>query len=233
MLINIKNIFLYALSSLVILIGLFAYWASREIPLPSNAWKVGDMIHIDISEGATDQIEKAEATFVVPEKFKPRVSDSGFAFYIKFPHSTPYSGNDFPLPRDQVRVVVRHYAKTSALPSKYILRETQPRGGLLKNMPYFVGEKNGMETYQYDYGRAGETNIGTYFRFVTKNGQTILVGDPGDWSRDYEVNRQISSHVGLIYLPPKKLFRDTDHFVEEITAMDNVVVKLVQQFQSK
>jgi hypothetical protein len=40
------------------------------------------MIQIDISEDATNETERKEALFVVPEKFKPRVSEGGFALFL-------------------------------------------------------------------------------------------------------------------------------------------------------
>jgi hypothetical protein len=220
------------LAFLLVLFGLFIYWAASDIPLPKNAKKIGDKIYIDISEGATDETERKEAMFVVPESFNPRVFESGFAFYFKYPGGVPYTGNDFPLPRDQIRVVVEHHAKISALPSEYILREIQPREGLLKNVPYFVEKKDGMEIYQYDYGRTGETNIGTYFKFVAADGSNLVVGDAAVWSRDYEINRKLSLHIELYSMPPKNLVRDSKHFIEDITAIDNTVLKLVQSFQS-
>lgn len=228
-----SNISYYVFGGLAVLFGLFMFWAMSDIPLPKNAKKEGNMIHIDISEDAADEIEKKEGLFVVPESFNPRVFESGFAFYFKFPDGTPYTGNDFPLPRDQIRVVITHHKKTSALPSEYILRETQPKGGLLKQIPYLVDSKDGVEIYQYDYGRAGERSIGSYFKFVTKEGSNILVGDAGDWSRDYEINRKLSPHVALFSMPPKNLVRDSKHFIEDVTAVDYAVVKLVQSFQPK
>lgn len=225
-----SNKLYYVIGSLVILIGLFMYWATSEIPLPKNAKKVGDMIQIDISEGATDEAERKEGGFVVPKSFNPRVFESGFAFYFKFPDGTPYSGDDFPLPQDQIRVVIKHHAKIEAARSSYILRNTQPMGGTLYATPWFVGSKDGLEIYQY---RINATAIGTYFNFVAKDGSNILAEDAGDWSRDYEINRQLSPHIELTYLPPKNLIRDSNHFVEDVTTVDNAVLKLAHSFQSK
>lgn len=224
------KIILYVLGSLAILSGLFIYWTTRDIPLPKNAKKVGDMIYIDISEEATNEAERKEALFVVPESFNPRVFESGFAFYFKFPDGTPHTGNDFPLPRDQIRVVIKHHAKIEAARSSYILRNTQLKGGKLFATPWFVESKDGLEIYQY---KIDTTATGTYFNFVAKDGSNILAEDAGDWSRDYETNRQLSPHIELTYLPPKNLVRDFKHFVEDITAVDNAVLKLVKSFQSK
>lgn len=225
-----SNTVYYVLGSLAILFGLFMYWAASDIPLPKNAKKIGDMIHIDISEGATNETERKDALFVVPERFKPGVFERGFAFYFKYPDGTPYSGNDFPLPADQIRVVVAHHAKTSALFSEGILRQTQPKNGPLFARPWFVEAKDGLEIYQY---RINKTVIGTYFKFVATDGSNILTNDPGDWSRDYLTYRKLSPHIELNYLPPRSLVRDSKHLVEDISAIDNVVLKLVQSFQSK
>lgn len=226
---RIKIIF-YVASSLAILCGLFIYWATRDIPLPNNAKKEGNMIHIDISEEATNEAAKKEALFIVPAKFTPKVSESGFAFYFKFPEGTPYTGNDFPLPPDQIRVVIRHHAKIEAARSSYILRKTQPKNGPLFATPWFVEAKDGLEIYQY---KINATAIGTYFNFVATDGSNILAQDAGDWSRVYEIDRQLSPHIELTYLPPKNLVRGSKHFVEDVTAVDNAVLKLVQSFQSK
>ncbi len=225
-----SNTVYYVLGSLAILFGLFMYWATSDIPLPKNAKKIGDMIHIDISEGAINEAEKKEALFVVPEKFKPRVFESGFAFFFKYPNGTPYTGNDFPLPRDQIRVVITHHKKTSALPAEYILRETQPKNGLLFARPWFVESKDGLEIYQY---KINKTAIGTYFKLAATDGSNLVIGDAGDWSRDYEINRKLSPNVALYSMPPKNLVRDSIHFIEDVTAVDSVVLKLVQSFQSK
>lgn len=226
---RIKIIF-YVVGSLAVLFGLFMNWATSDIPLPKNAKMEGNMIHIDISEEATNEAEKKEALFIVPDKFKPRVSEGAIAFYFKFPDGTPYTGNESPIPLDSVRVVVKHHAKTTALLSEYVLRHTQPKGGALFATPWFVERKDRLEIYQY---KINATAIGTYFNFVATDGSNILADDPGDWSRDYEINKKLSPHIELTYLLSKKLIRDPTHFVEDVTAVDNVVLKLVQSFQSK
>lgn len=220
------------LLTLMVLFGLFMLWATSKVPLPKNANMKGHMVNIDLSEGATDEREKKESLFVVPDNFKPGVSEATIDFYFKFPEGTPYIGNDTPLPPDQIRVVIKHRAKTEGR-SEYSLRHTQPKDGLLKNVPYFVESKDGMEIYQYDYGKVGERSIGTYFNFVAEDGKYILVDDPGNWSRDYVINRKLSPHIEITYLLPKPLVRDSKHFVEDVTIADNVVLKLVQSFQSK
>lgn len=219
------------LAILLVLFGLFMYWATNDIPLPKNAKKVGDKIYIDISEGATDETERKEALFVVPEKFKPKVSERAFAFNFKFSDATPYSGNETPVPYDSIRVVVTHYKKVTAIPAESSLRKTQARDGLLKNVPYFVENKDGLEIYQYDYGRAGETTIGTYYRFVTAGGSTMLVGDSGEWSHAYRIHGELSPHIALLSMPSKKLVRYPQYFKEDLIAVDNAVLKLVQSFQ--
>lgn len=229
---NRNSIIYYLLGSLAVLFGLFMFWATSDIPLPKNAKKIGDMIYIDISEGSTNEEERREAQFVVPDKFKPRVSESGFAFYFKFPDGTPYTGNDSPPPQDQIRVVIRHHKKSSALPVEYLLRETQLKGGGLKNVPYFVESKNGVEVYQYDYGSNTET-IGTYYKFSTADGNTMLVGDAGDWSHAYRIHGKLSPHIELLSMPPKNLVRSPQHFIDDLTALDRAVLKLVQSFQAK
>jgi hypothetical protein len=228
-----KNIFYIVLGSLVILLGLFMFQATRDITLPSNAKKEGNMIHIDLSDGATNEAEKKEALFVVPERFTPDVSERGFAFNFKFPDGTPYTGNESPVPFDRVRVVVEHKVKIESMRSKYILLHTQPKDGLLKNLPYFVESKDGVEIYKYDYGKAGERSIGTYFKFVAADGNNVLAQDSGDWASAYQVDRKFSSHIELTYMLKKSLVRDPRHFVEDVTAVDNAVLKLVQSFQSK
>lgn len=223
----------YIICGLVTLSGLFLFWAARDIPLPDNAKKEGGMIYIDISEGATGETEKKEALFVVPEKFTPKVSEGLFTFNFKFPVATPYTGNESPVPLDSVRVVVGHKVKAESMRSKYILLHLQPKNGLLKHVPYLVESKDGVEIYEYDYGRAGEQNIGTYFKFVATDGNNVLAQDSGDWSHAYQVDRKLSSHIELTYMLPKPLVRDSKHFVEDVTAVDNAVLKLVQSFQSK
>lgn len=224
------NIFYFVLGCLVIFFGLFMYWPAQDIPLPKNAKKEGNVIHIDLSDGATNEAERKEASFAVPEKFKPRVSESGFAFYFKFPDGSPYSGNDFPLPPDQIRVVVRHHARLEASRSNYVLQHMQPKDGPLFATPWFVERKDGLEIYQY---KINKTAIGTYFNFIAKDGSNILVDDSGDWSRDYEIDRQFRPHIELTYLVPKPIIRDSKHFIEYASAVDDSVLKLVQTFQSK
>lgn len=225
-----SNISYYVFGGLAVLFGLFMFWATRDIPLPNNARKEGGMIYIDISDGATDEAEKKEALFIVPDKFKPKVSEGAIAFNFKFPDATPYTGNESPVPLDSVRVVIEHHAKIEAARSSYILRQTQPKDGPLFAIPWFVENKDGLEIYKY---KISATAIGTYFKFVATDGSNILAGDAGDWARAYETNRKLSSHIELIYLVPKPLIRDPKHFVEDVTAVDNAVLKLVQSFQSK
>ncbi|HUW25982.1 MAG TPA: hypothetical protein VMW07_05595 [Gallionella sp.] len=225
---NRSNVSYYVFGVIAVLFGLFMYWATSDIPLPNNAKKEGSMIHIDLSDGATDEREIKESLFVVPDKFKPRVSEGSFAFYFKLPDGTPYSGDDSPQPPDQVRVVVSHHAK--AFKSEYTLRNTQPKGGSLFATPWFVESKDGLEIYQF---KINATAIGTYFNFVAKDGSNILALDAGSWSWKYEINRKLSPHIEITYLLPKPLVRDSKHFVEDVTVADNVILKLVQSFQSK
>lgn len=223
----------YVFGSLAILFGLFMYWATSDIPLPKNAQKVGDMVYIDISEETTNEAEKREAFFNVPTTFTPIVSEGLFTFNFKFPDATPYTGNETPVPRDRVRVAVRHHAKIEAARSNYILLRTQPKDGPLKQIPYLVDSRDGLETYKFDYGRAGETNIGTYSKIITKDGSTLLVEDAGNWAKTYRVDRKLSSHIELTYLLQKSLVRDSKYFVEDVIAVDNALLKLVHSFQSK
>ena len=225
-----SKIIFYAVGSLAILFGLFVFVSTRDIPLPNNAKKEGDMIHINISEEAINESEKNEALFVVPERFTPEVFERGFAFNFKFPDGTPYTGNESPVPLDRVRVVVKHHAKIEAARSSYILRQTQPKDGSLFVTPWFVESKDGLEIYQY---KIDATARGTYFKFVATDGSNILAEDAGDWARAYEINRKLSPHIELNYLLSKKLVRDSKHFIEDVTAVDNAVLKLVQSFQSK
>lgn len=225
-----SNNLYYIIGSFAILFGLFMFFASSDIPPPKNAKKVGNVIHIDIGEEATSDTEKKEVSFVVPDKFKPRVFESEIDFYFKFPDGTPYSGNDFPLPRDQIRVEIKHHAKIGAARSNYILKNIQPKGGELFATPWFVESKGGLDTYQY---KISATAIGTYFNFVAKDGSNILANVPTDLSRSYTIDRQFSPHIELTYLIPKNLIRDPKHFIDDVTAVDNAVLKLVQSFQSK
>lgn len=223
-----KNIFYIVLGSLVVLLGLFMFQATQDVALPPNAKKEGNMIHIDLSEGATNEVEKREASFTVPDKFKPRVSKGAIAFYFKYPEGTPYSGDDFPLPTDQIRVIVEHHVKPEALPSEYILRRTQPKDGPLGSTPWFFETKDGLKIYKYRI----KTSVGTYFNFVNKDNQSILIDDPGDWSSAYVVYRKLSPNIQLTYLFNKHLIRDQKHFIGDIQAIDNVALRLVKSFQS-
>jgi len=227
---NISRLALWVISCLIILFGLFVFVSTRDIPLPNNAKREGGMIHIDVSEEAINETEKNEALFVVPEKFTPEVFERGFAFNFKFPDGTPYTGNESPVPLDRVRVVVKHHARIEAARSSYVLRHTQPKGGTLFATPWFVESKDGVEMYQY---KINATAIGTYFKFVATDGSNILADDAGDWARAYEINRKLSPHIELNYLLSKKLVRDSKHFIEDVTAVDNAVLKLAKSFQSK
>jgi len=227
---NISRLALWVISCLIILFGLFVFVSTRDIPLPNNEKREGGMIHIDVSEEAINETEKNEALFVVPEKFTPEVFERGFAFNFKFPDGTPYTGNESPVPLDRVRVVVKHHAKIEAARSSYVLRHTQPKGGTLFATPWFVESKDGVEMYQY---KINATAIGTYFKFVATDGSNILADDAGDWARAYEINRKLSPHIELNYLLSKKLVRDSKHFIEDVTAVDNAVLKLAKSFQSK
>lgn len=225
---NHGNRLAYAVGSLVVLFGLFMFWATRDIPLPKNARAERDIINIDLSNGATNEAEKKETLFVVPAKFKPKVSEGAIAFHFKFPEGTPYSGNDSPIPRDSIRVVIKHHAKIEAALSTYILRNIQPIGGPLFAVPWFVERKDGVEIYQY---KINASAMGTYFNFVAKDGNNILADDPGSWSRNYEISRKLSPHIELTFLVGKSLIRDSEHFIEDVSAVDKAVVNLVRSFQ--
>ena len=223
------NIFYYVLGGLVILLGLLMFRATRDIPLPSNAKKEGNMIHIDLSEGAINEAEKKEALFKVSEKYKPHVTESSFYFYFKYPEGTPYTGYETPVPYNRVRVDLGHSIKPEALLSEYVLRKTQPKDGPLST-PWFLESKDGLNIYKYSYGGS---ELGTYFKFVTKEGKNIVIDDPGSWSRVYKVYTKLSSHMELDYLFNKNLVRGPAHFIEDVPLIDKAALKLVQSFQSK
>jgi hypothetical protein len=217
--------------TLAAIVGAIMFWATRDIPLPSNAKNQSGMIRIDISDGATDPQEIEESKFSIPAEFKPQVSEGAIAFYFRFPDKTPYSGADSPLPADRIRVVLKHHARPGAARSISALRKTQSRDGLLKSVPYFVEALGKLDIYQFDYGGNGRRTIGTYFNFVAGDGNAILAEDPGGWARSYEINRTLNRHVEITYLLPKPFVRDTQHFIEDVTSVDDVVVELVKSFQ--
>lgn len=219
---------LYMFCSLAALFGLFMLWATSDIPLPSNAKKEGSTIRIDISAEAKDEREIKESLFIVPNKFRPKVSEGAIVFYFKFPDGIPYSGNDSPIPPDSIKVNIIHHSKPTALRSEYMLRQTQSNIGELKKFPYVMERRDRLEIYRVEYG----SDI-PYYNFVAKDGSNVLAQDWGDGFRDYIINRKLSSHIEIEYLLSKHLVRDTQHFVEDITAIDNVVLNLVRSFQVK
>ena len=225
------QIMMYIFIPIAILIGLFMFWATRAVPLPQNANKVGNFIHIDISDGAKDEDERKKSLFIVPEKFKPNVFEGGFAFYFKSSDESPYAGNETPIPSDRIRVVVRHYTKVGAARSISVLKNPQLKGGS-RNAPYFVENRDGLEIYKHQYAKE-ESAVSTYYSFTAVDGNRVLVEDPYDWSRSYQVERKISPHIELTYFVSKPLVRDSQHFIEDITAVEKLVLKLVQSFQSK
>ena len=155
-----SKIILYVFGGLAIFLALIVYWGTRAIPLPNNAKQEGGMIHIDISEGATDVRLKKELSFVVPEAFNCKVGESGFTFNLKFTDGSSYTGNEMPMPDDKVLVIVSRVKVPGRTMSEFKLRRIQPKNGALKNVPYLVESKNGLAIYQYDYG-SDKPTIGT------------------------------------------------------------------------
>lgn len=226
---NRSKTMVYVLGGLVILLGLFMFWTTRDVPLPGNAKKEGDVIRIDISEGATDEHKIKESLFVVPTQFKPEVKKGAITLHMKFSDGAPYTGASLTRPPDRVKVVIEHRAKAEGR-SDYILRHTQPRGGQLFATPWLVESKDGLDIYQY---KISDKVTGTYFNFVAKDGANVLAEDAGSWSQNYVISRKLSPHIEITYLLPKKLVRDSKSFVEDVTAADNAVLKLVRSFQQK
>lgn len=230
---NNKTIY-YMLGGLIVFFGLYMYWATSDIPLPKNAKKAGDMIHVDIGGGLTNKTEVNEAVFIVPSTFTPKVAQELFTFNFKFPEATPYTGDEFPIPPDRIRVVVRHHRTIESARSVYILRHAQTKdGNTKKSTPYLVDSRDGVEIYKYDYGKAGTTTIGTYYKFVANDGNSVLLQDPGSSAKAYQVDRTLSSHIELTYMLQKHLVRDPEHLIEDVTALDNAVLNIVKSFQAK
>jgi hypothetical protein len=190
------------------------------------------MTYIDISEGSTDEYQKKDLLFVVPDGFKPAVHETGFAFDLKFTDGSPYTGNEMPKPDDQVRVGVLRVREQGRRKSEYTLKRTQPQNGTLKNVPYLVESKAGLEIYQYDYGK-NETTIGTIYSFVTEEGDRVVVEDPGDWAWGYKVARRFTDNIELEYQFSKKQVHDQKSFISDVMRVDNAIVKVVKSFQSK
>jgi hypothetical protein len=228
---KLLQIMMYIFIPIAILFGLFMFLATRDVPLPNSANKVGKLILIDISEGAKDAKERQESLFLVPERFKPSVFEGGFSFYFKFPDESPYTGNETPIPSDRIRVVVQHHTIIDAARSIYVLKNPQLKGGT-RNAPYFVEKKDGMAIYKHQYAKEASA-VSTYYSFAASDGNQVLVEDPYDWSRSYQVDRKISPHIELTYFVSKPLVRDRKHFIEDVTAIEKLVLKLVQSFQGK
>lgn len=223
---------------LLLIIGLGFLLAMFVFSILTNErylWNVkhgGGMTYIDISEAPTDEPQKKGLLFVVPDGFKPVVHKTGFVFSLKFTDGSPYTGNEMPKPDDQVRVGVLHVKEPHRRKSEYTLKRTQPQNGTLKNVPSLVKSINGLEIYQYDYGK-NETTIGKIYSFFTEEGDRVVVEDPGDWAWGYKVARRLTDNIELEYQFSKKQVHVQKSFVSDVMRVDNAVVKAVKSFQSK
>lgn len=197
--------------------------------LPKNAKKVGDTIYVELGRKAAKDSERREGRFAIPASHMPRISEAFIAFYFRFPDGKPYSGDEFPVPTDSIRVVIRPHANAEAARSIGALRNIQPKDGPQVGIPWLVQRKYDLAIYQY---RINETAKGTYYSIAAKDGSSVLADDPGPWARTYMVYRPLSPHIEISYLPNKSLVRDLEHFAQDMTAIDREVIKQVKRFQS-
>lgn len=227
-----NSIILYLFGGLGILLALLVISIMENSKPPKNVKHEGGMAYIDISDEATDESLKKELLYVVPDSFNPRVYESGFSVFISSTDGSPLSGNDMPKPVDEVLLSVRYVKGPDQMASVNMLKRTQSNNGPLKNVPSLVERKNGMEIYQYDYGQ-NETTIGKIYSFTTKEGDPIIVDDPGDWSWGYKVARKYTDHIQLRYQFSKKHIHDQKSFIADVMRVDKAVVEVVKSFQTK
>lgn len=223
------------LVALAVSAGLFFYFATREIPLPKNAVHRNGMYYITLGESVTDEQVRRQASFVVPDRYKVHVSENGIAFYILLPDGTPFIGTNSP-PPNSVNVAIRYHAKANMSRSKYLIKDLQPKEGILNSMPWFVEHKWRMDIYQSRLqgekeSRAAKETIRTHFSFPGVDGDGLVVTDPGDWSWRYEIDRTLNSHVEIRYQVAKSQIRGGIHLVDDILAADKVVIDVVRSFQ--
>lgn len=225
-----KKIILGLFVCLAIFSALTIFLGLRDIPLPKNAKNVGGMIHIDISDALAGGRPSKDLLFVIPESFKPEVVERAFVFFLKYTDGSPYTGNESPRPNDRVLVIVEHIAPGRSK-SEFALRRTQPKNGLLKNVPYFVEDRNGVEVYEYDFG-SNEPTMGSYFSFTSEEGIKVLVQDPGRSSVNYRIYRKLTDNIEINYHCSKNLIHDSKSFISDVMRIDKAVTKAVRSFQS-
>jgi len=214
------------------MIGWLVFWVTRPDPLPHNVQRVGNTFHVDVSEGSTDDVVKKNCLFVVPKAFNPKFSIESFMFNLRLPDGVPLMVNELSEGDEVVWAVVSYIKLPSQGMAAFELSKVQPKDGGLKNVPFLVESRNGLDMYQYDYGK-DQLSIGTMYSFVMSSGTRVLVKDPGKWAADYIVYRKLTDSVELKYLFSKKQVQSLSSFVSDVTRVDNVVIKTLQSFQSK
>jgi hypothetical protein len=216
----------------VFMIGWLIFWATRPEPLPHNVQRVGNALRVDVCEGATDDVVKKNCLFVIPEAFHPKFVTDSFIFNLKLPDGSPLSEKESTVGDDIVMVAVSYIRPPSLGFTGYLLKRLQPKDGGLKNVPFLVESRNGLDIYQYDYGQ-GQSSMGTIYSFVTPSKAQIIVDNRGEWSKNYRAFRKLSGYVELDYTASKKQDQSFSSFVSDVTRVDNAIVKTVQSFQSK
>lgn len=220
----------FVLVIIVALLGLFLLWAIQDPPLPKKARAKGNAIYIDLGSRSQDGSEANNLRFAVPKAHAPSVTESLFTFYFRYPSGTPYTGNESPVPLDSIRVVVQYRSQGEVMRSRRALSKMQPKDGPLVAVPWFLENKHGLTTYQY---RVDATANGAYYTLSGRDGRTLLADDPGNWTGVYRVDREFGPHIELTYYVSKPLIRDLEHFVEDVTKVDDAVLAKLQSFQVK
>lgn len=180
------------------------------------------LIKIDWSAPSDSADVAKQVVFLVPPEFAPVIASAVFVVHFQYPSKTPRPDEGKIPQQDVIRVVVR-CVERRGMRSDRALDEIESKKNY-KSKPHFIGRRNDLDVYQYDYGGESRKAIGTMMVYKDKDAHPVVVEDPGEWSKGYDVARSYNDHIELRYQIDKRLGTD-------FKAIDEIVLEVVKSFQ--
>ena len=160
------------------------------------------------------------ATFNIPGKYHPVMStDSIITFYLAYPSMGSFHPSSHPDDGLMVRII---FYPSGKMRSVTALNQTQPKGGTLGTIPYFVKQEGDVDIYEKDIGSKGKPPM-IHTMYVTKD----AAGNPLVFE-GHRVYKKYSEQIELDYLVGAELIKNP---VVGIKTIDTAVTNLVKKFQ--
>lgn len=179
-------------------------------------------IKINFDESLSNKNENL--IFIVPKKFNPDITNNKKMFRIRFDYKTRVPVHGGSITEGDVVSVLVCYSEDGFMRSESAIDKVQEFDGGIGNVPYLVGNYNGMDIYEYDFGSQSIT-LGRMYVYRDSNENIVVVdGGPESYSV-YRVYRKYNNNIELDYSFGK------EHGPGDFEEIDASVIQVISSFQ--